>query len=612
MNSKNNLQNSQFDISRFFEQAIQHHQAGQLEQAKKKYQEILDTNPQHADSSHLLGLVEYQYGNYVKAIEHIQQAVLISPKQPVFLNNLGNVLKEMGELDRSVQAYQQALEVAPDDAEIHNNLGVTLKEMGELDRSVQAYQQALEVAPDDAEIHNNLGVTLKEMGELDRSVQAYQQALEINPQYAEAHNNLGNVLKEMDQLDESIHAYQKALKINPQYVEVYNNLGNVLKEMDQLDESIHAYQKALEINPKYAPAYSNLGNTLDAKGELDQSIHAYQQALKINPQYAEAHKNLSLSYLKQGNFKQGWEEYQWRWKCDEFAAENRKDFPQPMWDGSSLDGKSILIWQEQGTGDCIMFASLLVELQAHAQKIFVETEYRLLPLLERSFPTIHFHTAQIPPTPQLLSTTIDFQSPIASLPRWFLTDEEDFPKRHAYLKASDHITQKCRNKYQQLAEGKTLVGISWNSMNKSVGKQKSAPLEQLEPLLSLNDCFFINLQYEYGDLALELDQFANDTGISIHCDTEINPLESLDDFAAQVAALDLVITISNTTAHMAGALGKSVWTLLHYGADWRWLTNRSDTPWYPSMTLFRQSRQGDWGNVVQQVHSTLKGYKSTG
>ena len=476
MNSNNNLQNSQFDISRLFEQAIQHHQVGQLEQAKRKYQEILDTNPQHADSSHLLGLVEYQYGNYVKAIEHIQQAVLISPEQPVFLNNLGNVLKEMGELDRSVQAYQQALE--------------------------------------------------------------------INPQYAEAHNNLGNVLKEMDRLDES--------------------------------------------------------------------VHAYQQALKINPQYAEAHKNLSLSYLKLGNFKQGWEEYQWRWKCDEFAAENRKDFPQPMWDGSSLDGKSILIWQEQGTGDCIMFASLLVELQDHAQKIFVETEYRLLPLLERSFPTIHFHTAQIPSTPQLLSTTIDFQSPIASLPRWFLKNEEDFPKRHSYLKASDHITQKCRNKYQQLAEGKTLVGISWNSMNKSVGKQKSAPLEQLEPLLSLNDCFFINLQYEYGDLALELDQFVNDTGIAIYCDTEINPLESLDDFAAQVAALDLVITISNTTAHMAGALGKSVWTLLHYGADWRWLTNRSDTPWYPSMTLFRQSRQGDWSNVVQQVHSTLKGYKSTG
>ena len=544
MNSNNNLQNSQFDISRLFEQAIQHHQVGQLEQAKRKYQEILDTNPQHADSSHLLGLVEYQYGNYVKAIEHIQQAVLISPEQPVFLNNLGNVLKEMGELDRSVQAYQQALE--------------------------------------------------------------------INPQYAEAHNNLGNVLKEMDRLDESVHAYQQALKINPQYAEVYNNVGNVLKEMDRLDESIRAYQQALEINPKYAPAYSNLGNTLDAKGELDQSIHAYQQALKINPQYAEAHKNLSLSYLKLGNFKQGWEEYQWRWKCDEFAAENRKDFPQPMWDGSSLDGKSILIWQEQGTGDCIMFASLLVELQDHAQKIFVETEYRLLPLLERSFPTIHFHTAQIPSTPQLLSTTIDFQSPIASLPRWFLTNEEDFPKRHSYLKASDHITQKCRNKYQQLAEGKTLVGISWNSMNKSVGKQKSAPLEQLEPLLSLNDCFFINLQYEYGDLALELDQFVNDTGISIYCDTEINPLESLDDFAAQVAALDLVITISNTTAHMAGALGKSVWTLLHYGADWRWLTNRSDTPWYPSMTLFRQSRQGDWSNVVQQVHSTLKGYKSTG
>ena len=542
MNSIDNLQSSQFDISRLFEQAIQYHQAGQLEQAKVKYQEILDMNPRHSDSSHLLGLVEYQNGNYAQAISYIQQAVLVDPEQSVFLNNLGNILKETGQLDQSLQAYRKALE--------------------------------------------------------------------INPQYVEVYNNLGNVLKEMDQVDESIHAYQQALEINPRYVEVYNNLGNVLKEMDRLDESIHAYQQALEINPRYASAYLNLGNTLDAKGELDQAVHAYQQALRINPQYAEVHKNLSLSYLKQGNFKQGWKEYQWRWKCAKFVAENMKEFPQPMWDGSSLDGKSILIWPEQGMGDCIMFASLLGKLQEYAQKIFVETEYRLLPLLERSFPTIHFHTAHIPPDPQLFSTAIDFQSPIASLPQWFLTSEEDFPKCFAYLSANDDITQKCRHKYQKLAEGKALVGISWKSINKSVGKQKSIPLEYLQPLLFSGECFFINLQYEYDDLAYELDQFANNTGISIYCDTKINPLESFDDFAAQVAALDLVITISNTTAHVAGALGKPVWTLLHCEADWRWLTNRSDTPWYPSMTLFRQSHQGDWGYVVQQVHSALDGYKS--
>ena len=576
MNSIDNLQSSQFDISRLFEQAIQYHQAGQLEQAKVKYQEILDMNPRHSDSSHLLGLVEYQNGNYAQAISYIQQAVLVDPEQSVFLNNLGNILKETGQLDQSLQAYRKALEINPDDAEIHNNLGVTLKEMGQLDQSLQAYRKALE----------------------------------INPQYVEVYNNLGNVLKEMDQLDESIHAYQQALEINPRYVEVYNNLGNVLKEMDRLDESIHAYQQALEINPRYASAYLNLGNTLDAKGELDQAVHAYQQALRINPQYAEVHKNLSLSYLKQGNFKQGWKEYQWRWKCAKFVAENMKEFPQPMWDGSSLDGKSILIWPEQGMGDCIMFASLLGKLQEYAQKIFVETEYRLLPLLERSFPTIHFHTAHIPPDPQLFSTAIDFQSPIASLPQWFLTSEEGFPKCFAYLSANDDITQKCRHKYKKLAEGKALVGISWKSINKSVGKQKSIPLEYLQPLLFSGECFFINLQYEYDDLAYELDQFANNTGISIYCDTKINPLESFDDFAAQVAALDLVITISNTTAHVAGALGKPVWNLLHYEADWRWLTNRSDTPWYPSMTLFRQSHQGDWGYVVQQVHSALDGYKS--
>ena len=228
-----------------------------------------------------------------------------------------------------------------------------------------------------------------------------------------------------------------------------------------------------------------------------------------------------------------------------------------------------------------MFASLLFRIQQQAQQILVETQPRLVPLFRRSFPNICFFPVQDPPDSRLLDRVIDHQTPIGNIAQWLLPDEESFPQNQSYLKACADKTTQLRDKYQRLASGKTLIGISWMSVNKHIGKPKSTSLNQWKDLLSQKDCLFINLQY--GDVNNEIDTFYEQTGISIYHDQEINSLDSLDDFAAQVEALDLVISTSNTTVHMAGALGKIVWTLLHYVPDWRWQLDRSDTPWYLSL-----------------------------
>ena len=341
---------------------------------------------------------------------------------------------------------------------------------------------------------------------------------------------------------------------------------------------------------------------------MEKSIHTYQKAIYIQPDHADAHKNLGIILLLKGNFFQGWKEYGWRWKCDDIISKNR-DLPQPSWDGSNLNGKSILVWAEQGIGDEIMFTSILPTLSQMTEKIIIECNLRLVPLFQRSFPQIQFFSRQNLPHPHLLDENIDYQIPMGGLGRWLRTDEDSFERsKQSYLTACTNRSFRIRKRYQKLAGGRMLVGISWKStgINQRRALLKSTILKDWTSILSQQDCYFINLQY--GDVKEELEQFQQQTNLMIYQDEEIDSLRNLDDFAAQVSALDLVISTSNTTVHMAGALGKQVWTLLPYIPDWRWMLEREDTPWYPSMRLFRQGETGDWSRVFAQVRSNLERY----
>ena len=276
-----------------------------------------------------------------------------------------------------------------------------------------------------------------------------------------------------------------------------------------------------------------------------------------------------------------------------------------MWEGSDLKDKSILVWAEQGVGDQIMFASMLHDLSHMEANIITDCDIRLIPLFKRAFPKIQIFPRDNPPVQQLLDTNIDYQIPIGSLGRWLRSTTKNFKvKNQSYLQACPEKSAKLKKKYKKLAGNKPLIGISWKSRNQNFGEAKSTPLKFWIPILSRQDCFFINLQY--GNVKQEIEEhISNKSDISLYLDNDIDPLENLDDFAAQVAALDLVISTSNATVHMAGALGKTVWNLLRYMPSWRWMLNKRDTLWYPSMKLFRQNKIRDWLSTFTEVELAL-------
>ena len=517
-------------------------------------------------------------------------------------------LYQAGQLLQAEQICQQILRDYPQDAEALHMLGVIAYQVGESKIATGLISQAIEIDSNQYVFFNSLGAALQKQGSLEESIQAYQQAIQIQPNHPEAYNNLGIVLKEQGRLEESIQAYQQVIQIQPNHPEAYNNLGVVLKDQGRLEESIQAYQQAIRVQPDYAEAYSNLGNVLREQGKLEESIEAYQQAIQIQPGSAETHNNLGLILLLLGDFHQGWKEYEWRLKCSNFSSENR-NFPQPYWNGIHLNGKSVLIWAEQGIGDEIMFTSILPTLSQMTEKIVIECNIRLVSLFQRSFPQIQFFPRQNPPNPKLLDKNIDYQIPMGSLGQWLRTSEDSFKEsKQTYLTACANKSAKIRERYQKLADGKLLIGISWKStgINQRQALLKSTILEDWTSVLLQQDCYFINLQY--GDVKEELEQFHLQTNLMIYQDDKIDSLRNLDDFAAQISALDLIISMSNTTVHMAGALGKQVWTLLPYIPDWRWMLDREDTPWYPSMRLFRQNETGDWSGVFSQVRSELEQY----
>ncbi len=568
---------SAVDIDEKFQQAVAFHQAGQLAQAERMCKQILRYNSQNAEAFHFLGIIACQTGKYPVAVDLIIHAIEIDSKQSPFYYSLANALREQGKFMEAIEAYQQAIRIQPNHADAYNNLGTIF-------------------------INQN---------RIDDAIEAYQQAIQIQPNQGEAYYNLGNALHRQEKLEEAIEAYQQAIRIQPNYVDAYNNLGVVLIDHEKLRESVQIYQKTLEIQPNYADAYNNLGNALREQGKLEESIRIFQKAIYIQPNHAEAHNNLAMTLLLKGDFKNGWKQYEWRRQCDNFPFEKR-DFSQPFWEGTDPKAKSILVWTEQGIGDEIMFSSILPDLLSRNANVIVESDTRMVSLFQRSFPKIRFIPRQNPPNSQLLNTTVDYQTPIGSLGKWFRTDKNSFIlNRNTYLYACPKKTSEIRKKYQELAKEKILIGISWkstgiNQRQTYSKKKKSTLLEHWQPVLAQRNYYFINLQY--GNAKQELNEFQKHNNLKIHQDEEINSLSSLDDFAAQISALDLVISTSNTTVHLAGALGKQVWTLLPHIPDWRWTLEREDTLWYPKMRLFRQHRIGDWSDVFQQVKLALEQY----
>jgi tetratricopeptide (TPR) repeat protein len=567
---------------------------GQLDRAVACYQKALQLKPNYPDAYNNLGIVRMEMGELDKAISCYQKAIRRRPQFPEAYNNLGNAFKMQGKPNEAVAAFQQALHLRPAFPEALSSLGNALMDLERADDAIAAYKEALRNKPDFAEAYNNLGIGYMRQNKVDDAITAYREAIRLKADYAEAYNNLAIALAERGERAEAEAAYRLALRLRPNYAEAYNNLGNTLKDLDRLPEAETCYHEALRLKPDYADAYSNLGIACMDQGKLDEADGAYRKAIGLRPDYADAHRNRSFTLLIRGDFADGWPEYEWRWQCKEFGTLNYK---QPRWDGAALDGKTILLHAEQGLGDTLQFIRYARLVKERGGRVLFGCQKPLVKLLS-STPGVDQIVAQNTELP-----SFDTYIQLMSLPAIFKTTEKTIPAEVPYILPDAGLLEKWRQEFSQRPTFK--VGVVWQGNKDYKGdKWRSIPLKQFTTLAQVQGVEFFSLQKGYG--SEQLDGVKGEmpiTDLGPRLDVETAPFM---DTAAVMKNLDLLITSDTSVVHLAGALGVPIWVALPFLPDWRWLLNREDNPWYPTMRLFRQNQRGNWPEVFERIAHALQ------
>jgi Tfp pilus assembly protein PilF len=463
---------------------------------------------------------------------------------------------------------------------------------GRLAEAERIYRQVLARQPDHADALHLLGVLALQAGRAQTAVELFRRAIAICSTNAFYHSNLGSALTDLGQHEQAIAAYRQAVRLQPESAEVHYNLGVALQRRGQLDEAVAANRQAVRLKPDLAKAHGNLGVALKANGQLDEAIASYRQVIRLKPDDARAHNNLALALLTRGDFQQGWEEHEWRWKCKEFPSPPR-NFAQGQWDGRPLENRTLLLHAEQGLGDAIQFIRYLPLVCRRGGRIIIECQAEL----QRLFQAIA-GGCQIVARGQPLPA-FDLHCPLLSLPRVFGANLANIPNIVPYLHADAGDAGRWR---RRLGDDSPLVkvGLAWsgNPAHRH-DHNRSMNLAKLAPLAQVSGVRFFSLQK--GEAAAEAK--TPPAGMELVDWTE--ELKDFADTAALIANLDVVVAVDTAVVHLAGAMGKPVWTLLPFVADWRWLRERPDSPWYPTMRLLRQKSLGDWGDVIQRIAQDL-------
>jgi tetratricopeptide (TPR) repeat protein len=517
---------------------------------------------------------------------------------------LGAVLDDKGDLTGAIEAYRKALEIDPAHARAWSNYGAVLGIQGDRAGEIAAYRRAVAADPRLAPVWSNLGNALREARAFNEAIAACRRATEIDPAMAAAWSNLGSALHDAGCFGASVVASRSALQLDPQLADAWNNIAGALRSLNRYGEAIDAHEHAARLRPDSASFCFNFGITLQHAGRTERAIAQLRRALAIDPGDAEVHTELSLALLGSGRLAEGWQEYEWRWRR---PAAQAKRHAGPDWDGDRSRPRKLLLWSEQGVGDQILYAALIPELARSPLRLAAEMDPRLVALFRRSFPSISVVPRHEPS--HVAPRDYDCQAPLASLGRWLRPSLNSFPRHEGYLKADARRGTELRSRLRALGTGPR-VGISWSSANREFGDRKSTALAAWTPLLRTPGLSFVDLQY--GDTARERARIERLLEIRvIHLD-DVDLYGDLDGLAALCAACDLVITVSNVTAHVAGALGKPVWLLAPRarGRLWYWFDGRKDSPWYPSMRIYSQHTLGDWQGVFEEIARDLASWSA--
>jgi tetratricopeptide (TPR) repeat protein len=480
---------------------------------------------------------------------------------------------------------------------------IALHEAGHLTEAVKLYRGALRHKTD-ATLYYNLGLALMGLGQTEEAAAAWRAACRHRPGYGKALSNLGIALAELDQLTEAEKVLREALVCEPQFGEIHNNLAIVLRDLDRLPEALAACRQTIALSPGEPDGHNSLGIVSQQQGDFDDALTAYRRALRLRPDFAKAHFNLGLLLLLKGELSEGWREHEWRWRGGARHLRPR-GLPQPEWCGEPLDGRRLLLYAEQGYGDTLQFVRFAASAATLGGQVVLEAPAPLTRLLANvaGVSEIIASGDALPP--------IDRQLPLMSVPAVLGVTLDRIPCDIPYVQPDPQSVAHWEKTLSSLSGRK--IGLVWSGDPRrhdpranAIDRRRSMALSDLAPLLRLPGLSFVSLQMgsplkqramlppdlRPADFSAEIKDFA--------------------DTAALIGALDLVISVDTAVAHLAGAMGKPVWILSRFDGCWRWLTDRDDSPWYPTARLFRQPAPGDWDSVVRRVARCLEEWGSAG
>jgi tetratricopeptide (TPR) repeat protein len=503
-----------------------------------------------------------------------------------------------GLLDEAAALYRRVLEASPEQAVALHLLGRIAEARGDPAEALALIDRAIAANGRVSAYHASRGAVLLSLGRAEDAAATLRQALSLDPNNAETTNVLGNAMLALGHPAAAIECYRRALALRPEYPEAHNNLGSALRAGGRLLEAEAALARAIERRPSYASALANLGLVRQERARYAEALELYDRAIAADPTHAAAHGNRAMLLLLLGRLREGFAEYEWRWRMPGFATP-RRAFPQPMWDGAHLGERTIFVHAEQGLGSAIQFVRYAGLLARQGSRVIVECRRPLYRLFAHSLAQRDGMVEVI--TKGETSPPFDCHAPLMSLPHLLGTTIETIPATAPYLSAPPADVSAWRERLASAPRPR--VGLVWAGNPKHENDHnRSMPARLLAPLITSAGVSFFSLQVpaapadfaalppgRVSDLAPALADFADTAGV--------------------VENLDLVVSVDTAVAHLAGALGKPVWLLLPYVPEWRWLLDRDDSPWYPTMRLFRQQSAGDWTGVVERLKMALQSWQ---
>lgn len=560
-------------------------------------------HPQREQGWTLRGDWRLRLGALDDAEHDYRKALQIDPLSPGAQEGLGLALLHAHRLDDAYLHLETAHKLKPMDADILNHWGLVALEMRNLGDAQAKFERAVERDVRNPHTWHNLGLVATKLGLPAKGIEYLRRAIELKSDHGLAYSNIALAYRDAEQLDEALQAARRAVELKAGNSRVWVVLGDVLIDAGEFEESHRALQQALLLGPRDHTALIALGKLHAAWGRHEDAEHAYRDALTLSPGNAEAEGGLGQLELLLGRFGTGWDHYEARRRSETAPV---RDFPFLEWDGGDLAGRTVLVHAEQGLGDLILFASCIPDLMARAGHVVVETYPRLAMLFERSFPkaTVVGRDVSDPGLDWLRELPpIERHVAAGSLPRWLRRDGSAFPSRAGYLRADEKRVAALRERISALGLGPAL-GVAWRGgLLRSAGAQRSLPLEELLRGLAAFGMPLVSLQY--GAVEAEVEAAARATGVPLHHWPEL--LIDQDDAAALTSAVDAIVTVCQTQAHLTGALGRPGCVLVPANPNWRYGSAGDTTPWYPSLHLARQSRVGDWSDAIAGMATWLRG-----